>query len=335
MKATMRDVARLANVSVATVSMVINHKDERISKKTREKVFDAIKELNYEPNRFAQMLKTGTSHLMALLVPDLRNDFYAQIAQEGMIEASKHGYFLTFIGLPTTDEERDRLKRVIGNGEFAGILMVSRQFNEILLEDIAKREVPCIILDESIDKGRNFSLVAGDNVAGGQLAAEYLYAMGHEKLACITGPKNTPNSKSRLKGFLEQLNSYGITVAREHILVGDYTLEGGYRCGKKLMDQDITGIFTFNDLSAIGCMKAAYDCGKRVPEDLSIIGYDNITMSNYTHPKLASIDQDPKRIATLAVEALIKGIEGKEIDKVSLIEPTLKRGETVLDLKKG
>src|SRR5699024_1473417 len=156
----MRDVAELAGVSVATVSMVINHKDERISKKTREKVDEAIEALNYEPNRFAQMLKTGTSHLMALLVPDLRNDFYAHIAAEGMIEARKHCYFLTIIGLPTTHEEKDRLRRIIGNGEFAGILMVSRQFDEILLEDIAKREVPCIILDESIDKGKNFPVVA-------------------------------------------------------------------------------------------------------------------------------------------------------------------------------
>lgn len=335
MKVTMREVAQLADVSVATVSMVINHKDERISKKTRDKVYEAIAELNYEPNRFAQMLKTGTSHLMALLVPDLANDFYAQIAQEAMIEARKQGFFLTFIGLPSTEEEKDSLRRIIGNGEFAGILMVSREFDEVLLEDIFKREVPCIILDESIDEEMNFSLVAGDNYTGGRLVAEHFVKMGHRKLGCITGPKDTPNSMNRLKGFVDELSKHSITLEKDHILIGDYTLEGGYHCGKELMSKDVTGIFAFNDLTAIGCMKAALERGKKIPEDLSIIGYDFISMANYTHPKLTSIDQNPREIAHQAIEALIKLIKKETIEKISLIEPSLILGETVLDLNKN
>src|SRR5699024_4238779 len=127
-----------------------------------------------------------------------------------------------------------------------------------------------------------------------------------EKLACITGPKNTTNSQRRLKGFLDELSTYNLAIDKRHILIGDYTLAGWYECGRQLIDQDVTGVFAFNDLSAIGCMKAAYDCGKRVPENLSIIGYDNISMSNYTQPKLTSIDQNPREIATEAVEALVR-----------------------------
>ena len=155
-----------------------------------------------------------------------------------MVEARKHDYFLTFIGLPTTKEEKDSLRRVIGNGEFAGVLMVSQEFDDILLEEVSKRKVPCVILDKSLDEGEDFPLVAGDNWTGGKLVAEYFYKMGHRKLACITGPENTPNSTSRLTGFLETLSHYGIQVEDNHILAGDYSLDGGYHCGKKLMGED-------------------------------------------------------------------------------------------------
>lgn len=334
MKATIKDVASKAGVSVATVSMVVNEKADRISEATIDKVKKAIEELDYSPNRFAQMFKKGKTNLLALFVPDLKNSFYTEIAEIGMEKAKALGYYLALIGLPKNKQDAENLEKLMMSGEFAGILVVSRKFDKILLKTISQSKVPCVLLDESIELSENYSLITGDNEEGGKIAARHFLEKGHRKLACITGPDHTPNSMRRLSGFLKVLMDKGIYLEETNIIDGGYSLEGGYRAGKYLLGKDITGIFAFNDLIAIGCMKAYYEAGYKIPEDISIIGYDDIQISSYMYPKLTTINQNTKEIGIKGIKQLVKLIEGEQPTDVELAAPVLIKGDTVCDLTK-
>lgn len=262
---TIKDVAKRAGVSVATVSFVLNGKDARISRSTADRVRDAVDDLQYTPNTLAQELKTRTAETLALLVPDLRNDFFSEIADEALSEAQAHGKLIAVMRLPASEEERHRLGEAFRSGRFSGALVVSRQFDPLLEDVLEASMLPFVLLDESIRLRHDVTLVTGDNDRGGQIVGDYLVEHGHEHLACITGPQETPNSIRRLSGFVKALMRHNIALKNSNILIGDYTLQGGYQAIKHWSDPEVTAIFAFNDLSAIGAIKALREkgCGCR------------------------------------------------------------------------
>ena len=332
MKPTIKDVAREAGVSIATVSMVINDKADRISDDTIDRVKQVIEKLNYTPNKNAQNLQKRKTNLIALLVPDLKNSFYTEIADSAIKAAEKKGYLLTLIDLPYSDSHKKRIYETFNANQFAGALVVSRKFDEDILILLEEVDLPYVLLDESIKFKDRSSLITGNNRLGGALVAEYFIKKGHRRLACITGPDNTPNSMKRLSGFVNEINKYGIILEKENIVCGNYTLEGGYEAGKELINKDITGIFAFNDLSAIGCINYFRENGKRIPEDISIIGYDHINISDYLFAKLTTVDQRVSKIGIEGVELLISKIDGKKTIGDKFIDPIFIEGETVKDL---
>lgn len=332
---TLKDVADLASVSVATVSLVLNGKDARITSATAQRVRWAAEALHYTPNPSARQLKTNTAEMLALLVPDLRNDFFSEIADEALSEAQAHGKFIAMMRLPASADERTQLSNAFRSGQFAGAMVVSRQFDPLLEEILDASLFPFVMLDESIRLQHAVTLVTGDNDAGGQMVAEYLVRHGHTRMACLTGPQETPNAMRRLSGFVKALMRYDIPLLPENVLIGDYTLQGGYRAVQQWNPKDVTALFAFNDLSAIGAIQALREKGLSVPKDISVVGYDHIAMADYLPKKLTTVEQRTDQIARRAVRELLNAIS-KDLtspkQKEVRIAPRLVIGDTVARL---
>lgn len=329
MAATLRDVAEMANVSIATVSMVVNNKADRIADSTKKRVQEAINILGYSPNLQARWLQNQKSSILAILVPELDNSFFSMLAQSSIVEAQKHGWMLSIFHLPSEEKQINSLKEKLSSGSFAGTLITSRKFEEFHRQIYKNRKVPYVLLDESVKTNKNQVLVTCDNFKGGYLVADYLINNGHSKLACITGPEDTPNSMRRLSGFIKRLDESSLVLESNNIVTGDYSLKSGYENVKNLDLENITAIFAMNDLMALGAMRYLIESKYRIPEDISIVGFDNLDVSEYVYPRLTTIDQHVDELGRVGVLSLLDRIEGNDKGFVKLIEPCLVKGGTV------
>lgn len=329
MAVTIKDVAREAGVSITTVSMVLNESDYPISEKTKNKVFETAKRLNYVPNKIARNLVMRQSESIALIVPDITNPFYPEIAKAVSEVAESRGYNLILINTNNETTDKSNWLEVLENGLIEGALLISRE-SSITAAYNRSKNIKIVYLDEpGFSEDKEAYIVTGDSTEGGYLAGKHLISLGHKKLACIAGPEETPNSSRRLSGFLKACMENDIYLDTKYILFGNYTFDGGYECGKILAKEDITGIFAFNDLSAYGAIRALKECGKNVKNDYSIIGYDNLLMTAYTDPSLTTIDQFSKQIGISGTNILIDLITGKEVEERKvLIKPKLILRET-------
>lgn len=334
MAVTIKDVAKEARVSIATVSMVLNDAKFPISDATKQKVLEAANKLNYVPNRIAQSLVKKKSNSIALIVPDITNPFYPEIAKAVSEVARDRGYSLLLINTDNDKNiERNSLD-ILENGFAEGALIISRDATSFIDEKMKSLVLKTVYMDESSFESTDSKyLVTGNSDLGGYIAGMHLIELGHTKLACITGPEDTPNSSRRLSGFLKACMENNIELKKDNILIGDYSFEGGYKNGLKLAELDVTAAFCFNDLSAYGTIKGIRSKGKSVPEDISIIGYDNLLMDKFIDPSLTTIDQFSKKIGTIGTKMLFDLIEGKAIkDNRILINPILVQGETTKKL---
>lgn len=326
---TIKDVAREAGVSITTVSMVLNESDYPISEKTKRKVIQTAKKLDYVPNRVARNLVTRKSNSIALIMPDITNPFYPEIAKAVSEVAERRGYNLILINTNNQTTKKSTWLEVLENGLIEGALVVSR---ETTFKDAIKRakNTKIVYLDEPgflCDK--DSYMVTGDSEEGGYIAGKHLISLGHKKMACIAGPEETPNSSRRLSGFLKACMEHDVLLDSKHILFGNYSFNGGYECAKILSKEDVTGIFAFNDLSAFGAIKALKESCKYVLRDYSIIGYDNLIMTAYAAPSLTTVDQFSKLIGERATSMLLDLISGKKInERKVLIKPKLIIRET-------
>ncbi|WP_425538821.1 LacI family DNA-binding transcriptional regulator [Microaceticoccus formicicus] len=329
MAITIKDVAREAGVSITTVSMVLNESDYPISDKTKNKVFETAKRLNYVPNRIARNLVMRQSNSIALIVPDITNPFYPEIAKAVSEVAESRGFNLFLINTNNETTKNSSWLEVLENGLIEGALIISR---ESTITDAYKRSrnIKIVYLDEpGFSEDKDAYIVTGDSKEGGYIAGKHLISLGHKKLACIAGPEETPNSSRRLSGFLKACMENDIYLDTKYILFGNYSFDGGYECGKVLANEDITGIFAFNDLSAYGAIRALKEGGKSLLKDYSIIGYDNLLMTAFTDPSLTTIDQFSKQIGISATNILLDLIKGRKVnERKVLVKPKLVLRET-------
>lgn len=218
---------------------------------------------------------------------------------------------------------------MLGNGLIEGALIISRESS---ITDAYKRSknIKIVYLDEpGFSEDEDAYIVTGDSEEGGYIAGNHLISLGHKKLACIAGPEETPNSGRRLSGFIKACMENDIYFDTKYIMFGNYTYDGGYKCGKVLAKENVTGIFAFNDLSAYGAIRALKESGKNVVKDYSIIGYDNLLMTAFTDPSLTTIDQFSKQIGISATNILLDLIKGRKVEKRKvLIKPKLILRET-------
>lgn len=316
-RVTVRDIAKVAGVSVASVSNVLNGVD-KVSEETREKIIQVMLDLDYHPNLVARSLSKRKSDMIGLLLPItdegpsstsllLRdNPFYGELLSGVEAKASEYGYDVLIKGIRSGESCRDWiLKRNLDGAIFLG------NYSEVLSEEmqgLGKR----LVLVDCYDEGTQIHSTIGiDDESGGYLAAKHLLENGHRKIALVASNVNLDGPiRRRYLGYKKAMEEFGITQTDDLILLDELSFDGGYRIGKKLLKRnDITAVFAVGDVMAFGILKAMYEVGKQIPEDLSIVGFDNTKGCEYSKPALTSVDQPVYDRGRMAVEALAAAIQ--------------------------
>lgn len=302
-------VARLAKVSIATVSRTINHVPT-VNPRLAKRVWEAIRELNYFPNTQARALVSGRSRLLGLIVSEITNPFFPELIQGFEDIAVEHGYEI-LIGSTSYDTERMRrvIRRMVErNAE--GVAVMTFGIEEPLLDQLANRRVPLVFVDVGPDRP-GISVLRVDYHHGIRQGVQHLAALGHRDIAFVTGPPRLHSAQSRLAAFNKTLQECGIPVDQKWIIEGDHTMEGGMAAAEQLLvRKDLpTAIMCSNDMLAIGVLHKLSRSGLRVPDDVSIIGFDDIHMAEMMIPPLTSIQMSRTELARSAVTALRAHLE--------------------------
>ena len=287
--ANMYEVAKLADVSIATVSRVVNT-DARVTEKTRQKVLSAMLRLGYQPNSIAQSLATRTSNSVGVLVSELHGAFYGAMLsaiEETLRAAGK--FVLVATGHSREDQEREGIRFLVGRNCDALIVHVEALPDKFLVEQ-NKKHTPIVIVNRKVRgiADRCFSL---DNELGGYLAARSLLQAQHRKIAYISGPLDWTDAHQRLQGHKRALAEARVAFDQRLLYEGDYHEAGGSRALNDLFGKGIpfTAVVCANDEMAAGAMAAAHDRGLKLPDELSIVGFDDAPISRYIYPKLSTV----------------------------------------------
>ena len=306
---SIREVAKRARVSIATVSRTVNN-TRGVDPKTAERVHKAIAELRYYPDKQARSLVSGRSHILGLIVSDITNPFFPELVKGLEDVASGRGYEI-LVSSTNYDPARMALcvRRMLER-KVEGVAVMTSEMDTELIQDLERRRVPMVFLDVGAARGQ-ISNIQVDYAAGIGQAMEYLLGLGHERVGFISGPLRLKSANLRRLAFEESRARAGIDDREELVQQGDHTVEGGLEAMTRLLalKQPPTGVLTSNDLTAIGAMRAARRAGLSVPEDVSIIGFDDIHLARFTEPQLTTIALSRRELAEKAVDALLGGPE--------------------------
>ncbi|MGA8110972.1 MAG: LacI family DNA-binding transcriptional regulator [Acidobacteriaceae bacterium] len=304
-------VARLANVSIATVSRTINNVPT-VNPRMAKRVWEAIRELNYFPNTQARALVSGRSRMLGLIVSEITNPFFPELIQGFEEVAVEHGYEI-LIG--STNYEPERMQRVIRrmmerNAE--GVAVMTFGIEQPLLNQLADRSIPLVFVDVAPERA-GISVLKVDYSHGIRQGVQHLAALGHREIGFVTGPLRLHSAQSRLHAFEEALGECGIPVNKRFVLEGDHTMEGGMAAAERLLAAGKlpTAVMCSNDMLAIGVLHKLLRERLRVPDDVSIIGFDDIHMAEMMIPPLTSIQMSRAQLARAAVGALRAHVEKK------------------------
>jgi DNA-binding LacI/PurR family transcriptional regulator len=327
MSITMKDVALESGVNISTVSRALN--DGRgVHDATRRHILSIAAKLNYRPNRIARGLATGRSTSLGLIVSDIRNPFFAEVARGAEDAARSAGYDLVLCNGDLDGDKQMQYVRSLMEKRVDGILMNSvSALNRRQQEQLARCGVPIVLLNRAAAP-KAFATVHADNEAGGALAAEFLLRLGHRNIMHLTGPRRHGNLTDRERGFVRTLEQKTQRVEAA-VMHGENSFYGGFTLASKLLAQQrrVTAIFAGNDLMAFGIIRAILEAGYRIPGDLSVVGFDNLELASVTHPPLTTIHQPKYETGRLAVEVLLRlagtekhqALEHKVLD-VQLVE---------------
>ncbi|HLY40776.1 MAG TPA: LacI family DNA-binding transcriptional regulator [Terracidiphilus sp.] len=305
-----RAVAKLANVSIATVSRTINHVPT-VNPKMAKRVREAIRELNYFPNTQARALVSGRSKLLGLIVSEITNPFFPELIQGFEDVAVESGYEI-MIGSTNYDPERLQgcIRRMLERN-VDGVAVMTFGIEQPLLDQLSNRNIPLVFVDVAPERP-GISAVSVDYHQGIRQAVQHLAVLGHRSIAFVTGPLHLHSAQSRLAAFKKSLQECGIPVDKKLILDGDHTMEGGMIAAERLMDEKglPSAIMCSNDMLAIGVLHQLSRCGLRVPDDVSLIGFDDIHMAAMMIPPLTSILMSRAELAQGAISALRGHLDG-------------------------
>ena len=338
--ATLKDVARETGLTVTTVSRVLNNRGY-ISEETREKVYAAMKKLNYRPNEVARSLSKKSTNTIGVIVPHIRHPYFSELISNLENEASKRGYKMILCNSQEKEnKEREYLEMCTSN-RVAGIVLCSAG---VAVEEFQGSNIPLITIERYMENGT--ASIECDNRQGGKLAAEHLIACGCKNLLHISGVYETAMpADDRALGFIEVCEKAGVShrevatntyqynnleyhdfleeVLKENYHV-DNMVENDENCGKKQID----GIFASSDLIAAQILQVCSKLGIRVPEDIKLVGFDDVNISSLTTPRITTIHQPIKEIAELTLELLINAQDGKTVAKRSLLPVSLVKRES-------
>ena len=326
MSATIKDVAKKVNVSPTTVSLVLNNRESRVSEATKRKVLDAAKALNYYPNRFAASLVTKKSHIIGV-VSGAVNIFSAQVISGISEQARSMGYQVIQVSAPQDEKDDLEYLNIFLNQGIDGVVFphstISSQQNlKTGFQSVIDLGIPAIAMDVEIDGVVSCEDLC-DHVWGGYLATNHLIEYGHKKIGVISGPEDYISSVKRLEGYRLALKEHDIPFDQSLVYVGNYKIESGQEALPYLLGKGVTAIFAFNDMIALGIYKEIRNFGMSIPGDISVIGYDDIFISDALDVPLSTIHIPIEDIGKNAAKKLIELIEDNPPSSTCGYKPTL------------
>lgn len=299
-QALIREVARHARVSIGTVSRVI-HSHPSVNPVLQARVQKAIEELGYRPNLLARGLRERRSRSLGLIIPDVTNPFFAEVVKALERQASKVGYTV-ILGNSEESPDAERLYIEIFMGRMVDGLIVVPSLETKQLDVAA--ECPIVLMDRSLP---GHALVASDHSGGARSAVEHLLELGHRRIACIAGPRETAVASERYEGYCQAMKAAKLTWGAKTTEHGTFDYDAGYKGATALLKRDPrpTAIFASSDQQAVGAMRAAADNGLGVPQELSVVGFDDIPLGALLTPRLTTVRQSFDALSELAVSQLL------------------------------
>jgi len=308
------EIARRANVSTATVSRTLNQSGP-VKAATARKVWRAVTELNYYPNSHARALVSGRSRLIGLIVSDISNPFFPELIEAFQSLAAEKQYDILLTSTDYLTERMTECLRRMLERKVDGVAMMTSEMDLSLIKELGKRNVPIVFMDVG-QMGPRMSHVAIDYGNGVRQAVDHLVGLGHRHIAFITGPLDLHSARTRRQAFLDGLRHHGLTPERKMIREGMHTAEGGEQAMAALLRlaKPPTAVVCSNDWTAIGALHATHAAGRRVPEDLSIVGFDDIPLTRYTHPPLTTVRMTASDVGSTAFTALFRLISQEAVE---------------------
>lgn len=332
--ATIKDVARLAGVSTTTVSHVIN-KTRFVAETTQEKVLDAVKQLNYAPSAVARSLKCNTTRTIGMLVTQSTNLFFSEVIDGVESYCYRQGYTLILCNTGGIYEKQRDYIRMLAEKRVDGMLVMCSDLTEELLEMLESHpNIPKVIMDWGPETSQADKII-DNSEEGGYLATKYLIEKGHKAIACLSGHFVKAACQERIAGFRRAMAEANLPVNDDWILEGNFECDTAVLAADKILAMDTrpTAVFCFNDTMALGLMSRLQQRGVRVPQDMSIIGYDNIELAEYFSPPLTTVHQPKRRVGKNAFEILLERIKDKEHERRTFeMHPEIVERDTVYNL---
>ena len=322
----MRDVARLAGVSQPTVSRVLNQSNTTISisEETRAKVLAAVQELNYRPNVLARSLRTQKTQMIAVMVADISNNFYHRIARAIQDVASVHNYDVMIANSDHVYNNEIHFCEAVSRRPVDGVIMVPIHLTNNDLDNfISQSSTPLAVLGQQIDHPNIDVVYALDEAAMYDATRWLITEQGHRHLGFIGVPDNLPPGPRRFRGFKHALDEAQLDIRAEHLVIGDFTLESGQQAIKQLLEvgELPSALVVLNDLMAIGAILALQEAGYRVPEDVAVVGFDDITEANIVRPALTTIAQASYDMGQKLATCLFERIDNPDLPTRRLESP--------------
>lgn len=308
--ATMKDVAQQAGVSPSTVSHVIN--DTRfVSQQLRDRVLHAMRELNYQPSAVARSLRTKRTQVVALVIPDITNPYFPEVARGVQDVAEENEYSVILCNTDRVRGRELRFLKALRGQRVDGLILNPSEVTSGDLQDLQDAQIPVVLIGSQIDHP-DLDVVMVDNVQGAYDAVSHLIDLGHRRIGLVGGSRAASSGEQRFQGYIRALADLDIPIDEEIITEGRFTREGGYESMKRLLALQAppTAVFASSDVMAIGALMAIQEEGLQVPNDVSLVGFDDIAEASTTTPKLTTVSQPKYQTGQVAAQLLFDRVEG-------------------------
>jgi LacI family transcriptional regulator len=311
MSPTLEEVAQLAGVSRSTVSRVVND-HPNVRPEVREQVWQVIHQVGYQPHAAARSLVTNRTQIIGMIIPEavttLFTDPFFSLLLRGATEACNSHQYQLMLSLFTANADRQEIyQRILHSGYLDGAIVASASLDDPLIPNLLRDRIPFVSVGRRPKERAHY--VDADNVNGARMAVEHLIRLGHRRIATITGPLDMIHGQDRLSGYRQALEARGIPVEEELIVEGDYTEASGTVGMQRLLPVSPSAVFVASDMMAIGALKALRQADRQVPQDISLVSFDDIPIASAIEPALTTVRQPIQRMGSMAVEVLLSVLE--------------------------
>ncbi len=326
---TIKDIAKLAGVSTATVSRAMNGKFD-VNKATRKRIEQICSDYGYRPSPIARGLSLKQSFTIAVVIPDIGNLFYPEVIRGIEEVMDEHGYSIIYINTDFKPNKEQEALRRLRDGEIDKAIMSLSNHSVDECRALVNMGHPIVLVGNELENVECVS-VSCNNFASAYTATEYLIKMGHTKIAHMCGSRDSKTGVLRLQGYTEALNNYGIPVNPDWLIATQYFEEDAYNSMRKLLlgENIPTAIFAANDIMAVGCYNAIYEAGLRIPDDISVVGHDDIKIASLIYPPLTTMQQQKREIGRMAARKLLLLEDNTNVRDINILPTTLVERKSV------